>query len=133
MSETSLGAELRNISIYTALGQLWGLAEAIIGDIEPDVTDLLQDHVWSTIGDNRRDRIRWLFDSLPQDYVLEAIRQAKEEEKVTGYDMLDFPGQYWPKFFYMFALANPDTKNGRAVIKEFINPDPPPVIRLRDE
>lgn len=122
----------RQINIYTALGQWWGLAEAILGEIEPDVMELLEEHVWGTIGQNRRDRIRWLFDSLPQDYVIETIRQAKEEEEITGYPMTEIPGQYWPKIFYLFALANPDTKNGQAIIKTFINPDPPPVIRMGD-
>lgn len=120
----------RQVEIYTALGQLWGLAEAILGEVEPNVKDLLEDHVWGTIGPNRRERIRWLFDSLPQDYVLSAVREAKEEERITGYDMMEYPGLYWPNFFYSMALANPDTANGQAIIKEFINPDPPPVIRL---
>lgn len=122
----------RQIDIYTALGQWWGLAEAILGDVEPDVTELLEEHVWGAIGPNRRERIRWLFDSLPTDYVLSAVRAAKEEEAITGYPMTEMTGQYWPKTFYLFALANPDTKNGQAVIREFINPNPPPVIRMGD-
>jgi hypothetical protein len=122
----------RQVDIYTALGQLWGLAEAILGQPEANVKDLLEDHVWSTIGPNRRDRIRWLFDSLPQYYVLSAVRAAKREEEITGYDMMSYHGLYWPAYFYAMALANPDTKNGQAIIREFINPNPPPVIRIGD-
>src|SRR5262245_14546436 len=36
-------SHLRQVDIYTALGQLWGLAEAILGEIEPDVTELLEE------------------------------------------------------------------------------------------
>ena len=108
---------------YAIIGQIHGLLEAWLGEIEPPVSEIFDRGDWDRLTRSQRTRILRLFDQIPAQHVSESIRHAKLDEVRTGVPMFEHGGSYWPVFFYQLMIDNMDGKNAREVLPQVLNPN----------
>lgn len=109
---------------YAILGQIHGLLEAWLGEIEPPVAEVFDRGDWERLSPSQQDRILHLFDDIPAKHIYDAIRLAKKEEEHTGLAMFEHGGSYWPVFFYQLMIADMNGRNAREVLPKLLEPDP---------
>lgn len=114
----------KQVNALTAIGQMWGLLEAWLHQVEPQVAEIFENDDWGMLTRPQRQRILEIFDSIADDYILEVIRDAEIEEEITGVPLLDRKGACWSKFFYQLMLFHLPGKNARRVLPELLGPMP---------
>jgi hypothetical protein len=114
--------QIRLAHTYALLGQIQGLLEAWLGQIEPPIAEIFDRGDWDRLTRRQQNRILQLFDEIPSQHVSEAIQHAKQAELRSGIPMFEHGGSYWPVFFYHLMIANIEGKNARAVLPQVLNP-----------
>ena len=109
---------------YAIIGQIHGLLEAWLDEIEPPVAEIFDRGDWENLSRSQQDRILNLFDEIPSKHVYETIRLAKQEEERSGIPMFEHGGSYWPVFFYQLMIADMEGQNAREVLPQLLAPDP---------
>ena len=105
---------------YAIIGQIHGLLEAWLGEIEPPVAEVFDRGDWDRLTPSQRGRILELFDEIPAKHVHDTIKLAKQEEERTGIPMFEHGGSYWPVFFYQLMIADMEGNNAREVLPKLL-------------
>lgn len=108
---------------YAIIGQIHGLLEAWLDEMEPPVAEIFDRGDWDRLSRSQQDRILNLFDEIPAKHVYDTIRGAKEEEMRTGIPMFEHGGSYWPVFFYQLMIADMEGRNALEVLPKLLEPD----------
>ena len=108
---------------YAIIGQIHGLLEAWLNEVEPPVAEIFDRGDWDRLTRRQQHRILMLFDEIPIEHVTEVMRRAKQEELHSGVPMFEHGGSYWPVFFYQLMIADMNGKNAREVLPQILNPD----------
>lgn len=113
---------------YAIIGQIHGILEAWLGQVEPPVAEIFDRGDWDRLSPTQRGRILQLFDEIPARHVYETIRRAKKEEERTGIPMFEHGGSYWPVFFYQLMIADMNGRNAREVLPRLLSPEPSYIV-----
>lgn len=108
---------------YAIIGQIHGLLEAWLSEVEPPVAEIFDRGDWDRLTSSQQDRILHLFNEIPANHVYDAIKMAKNEEERTGVPMFEYGGSYWPVFFYQLMIADMEGKNACEVLPRLLQPD----------
>jgi hypothetical protein len=124
--QKSLAQGLPAAVTYIHLGQMWGLLEAWLGQVDYPLADIVRD--WDWLSPSQRARLLQIFHALPTDFVEHIIRYGMDQAEAAGQEFGEGSESLvdWPWFFYSLLLLDISGTHAQILLPKFLSgPEPP--------